>query len=159
MGEGAGRTAASRASSLSLGLIAPDLVSLLDRVSDARRRRVVSVVCDLAISNVGLLDVRAEQALAALASGHHGDAAKRRAVKELAEELDNAARMTQERVRVGTAVHEDFLRSLARVRAAAALAYAFDDDSLMAASEALYEAHHAILDFDMLRTVVVANVQ
>ncbi len=140
--------------SLSLNLIAPDLVRLLEQVGDARRRRVVSVVCDLAVGYSGLLDARAERALAALAAGRFGEAPERREMRSLIEELDTVTWVVQEQIRLGKATQEDFQRALAKVRAAAAISYAFEPDSLQAASEALFEAHHSIQDLELLRTAI-----
>jgi len=140
---------------LSLNLIAPDLVHLLEQASDARRRRVVSVVCDLAVGYSGLLDARAERALAALAAGRFGDVLERREMRSLIEELDTVTWVVQEQIRLGKAAPEDFQRALSKVRAAAAISYAFVTDSLQAASEAIFEAHHAIQDLEMLKATVV----
>jgi hypothetical protein len=148
-----------RTTSLSLSLIAADLVRLLEQVGDARRRRVVSVVCDLAIGYSGLLDARAELALAALAAGRSGDVQERREMRSLIEELDTVAWVVQEQIRLGKAAPEDFQRALAKLRAAAAISYGFEADSLQAASEAIFEAHHAIQDLEMLRAAVVSALR
>jgi hypothetical protein len=140
-----------------LSLEAPDLVDAVRSADDERRRRAALAGCRFAVERNGLAQEPAiADALRALTAGAVGDVPERQAVRELTEQLDNAAWAIQERVEAGEASDADYIATFKRARAAAAVEFAFEADAETAAMESLYEAHHATQDLDRLRAEVIA---
>lgn len=138
-----------------IGLVDEGLADVLARSSSEACRRGLAAGIHLALERTGLSDQRLDRAVEALSAGRLGDGAERSAVLALVEELDEAAWDLQDRVEAGTADHADYLREFARARAAAAVGFAFDRDALVASSEGLYEAFHAVGDASSLRRAVL----
>jgi hypothetical protein len=141
-----------------IGLVDVGLADLLGRVDDAARRRALAAGVRLALDCAGLCDERLDRAEEVLTAGRLGDGPERADVLALVEELDELAWDLQDRAEAGTASQEQYLHAFARARAAAAAGFAFEGDALVAASEGLYEAHHAVQDLAALRAAIAAAV-
>jgi hypothetical protein len=129
-----------------LDLVSAQLAAALAGADERGRRAAVLAGCRLAADCTRLSDHRADQALSALADGVVGDVAERAGVRALTAELDDQGSEQE-----GTPAYAP---TFARARAAAALDFAFERDSARAASESLYEAHHAIQDLPALQRAV-----
>lgn len=141
-----------------ISLIDAELADLLFRVDDTARRRAVLASVRLALDVTSLRDDRLTDAESALAAGRYGDGVERANVLRLVEELDETAWNLQDLAEAGGVRQEEYLSAFARARAAAAVGYAFEMDSRLAATVSLYEAHHAIQDLSALRAVVGAAI-
>jgi hypothetical protein len=142
-----------------LGLIDDGLAALIGRASVEGRRRALAAGIHLALGRTGVADVRLERAERALAAGRAGDGDDRAAVLALVDQLDQEAWRIQGEVEADRAAGDDYVRAFARARAAAAAGYAFEDDSLVAVTEGLYEAHHAVDDLPALLDAVTVALQ
>lgn len=131
----------------------PRLVRLVRQADDVRRRRAVLAACRLAVERTGLTDATVAVGLAALEEGRYGDVAERPALLRTVAALDDTAWQAERRADEGGSAQERD-EAFARARAASAVAAALHVDAERAAAEALYEAHHALLDPAALRAVV-----
>ncbi len=138
--------------------IAPDLVDLLEQTDDAARRRAATAAVELALQTTDLQGPQVIQAKTALAAGRVGGTPERTAVEALTEELDNVAWDIQDQVESGAASRELYLAAFAKARAAAALAFAFEPNSLDVAFEVIYEANFAVQDLEALKAVVMTAI-
>ena len=139
-----------------LGLIDDALAEVIRGASDAARRRGLAAGVRLALQQTGLADPRLAPAERALSVGQVGAIEDRVAVMSLVEELDEAAWRIQDHTEAAGGVESEYVHAFRKARAAAAASYAFEGDSLVAVTEGLYEAYHAIDDPAALRTVVTA---
>jgi hypothetical protein len=129
-----------------LELVSLHLAAAVAAANERGRRAAVLAGCRLAAECTRLFDHRADQALSALGDGVVGEVAERAGVRALTVELDDQGSEEE-----GTPAYAP---TFARARAAAALDFAFEHDSGRAASESLYEAHHAIQDLPALQRAV-----
>ena len=140
-----------------LRLVDQSLSALLERAEDAARRRAVLAGVELAVRVTQLHDERVATALGVLrAEADAGQPEESRIMTQFAEELDEEAWDLQQRVDQGLLPTSKYEEAFRKARAAAAVGFAFEDDSRTAAEEALYEAHHAIQDLARLRETVLA---
>lgn len=139
-----------------LETIAADLVDELAHKPELRLRVAAEAVAVAALHATDIQDERIDQALAALRAGEYGDAVKRKAVKALADELDEAAWDIQEQVDTGDAYQHEYLAAFRRARAVTSLWFALDDDPMVAAMEAAYEARAAADDGLVRREIASA---
>jgi hypothetical protein len=137
-----------------LETVAPDLVETLEGASEPVLRSVAHRAALLAVERTDLDDPRLERARAALGQGRTGASQERVGLQTLVEELDQAQWDLQDAVDHGTATREQQLAAFSRARAASSLWFALDEDALVAAVEALYEANAAIDDIESLRMTV-----
>jgi hypothetical protein len=137
-----------------LARVSPELVAGVRALVEHERRAVLLAVCALAVQVSDVADGRARDALEALGRGAVGDAAERRNVRVLAEELDVIAWDVRDRVEAGQATDAEYRAAFARARAAAALDQAFGVKSLPAAYETFYEASFAINDLERLKALL-----
>jgi hypothetical protein len=143
---------------LVLKKLAPDIVDLLEQADDAARRRAMIAAVELALQKSDLRVPQVVEAKTALAAGRTGDTPERAAVQALTDELDRAAWDLQDQVESGSAPQELYSAAFAKARAAAALAFAFEPNSLDGAFDVIYEANFAVEDLEGLRAVVTAAV-
>jgi hypothetical protein len=137
-----------------LSSVAADLVEQLEAQQPARLRQAAAGAVHLAVTRTGLAAPPLNAALAALREGRFGDSTERSAVLRLADELDEIAWDLQERSDAGTGSRDAYLAAFGRARAAAAVGFALDADTLMAALEAVYEAQAAVGDLGAIRAAV-----
>ncbi len=140
-----------------LETIAPDLVERLEGEPEPRLRAVAEGVAAAALRATGVSDERIDRALAALRAGDYGDLEQRKAVKALADELDEAAWDVQERMDAGEGDQDEYLTAFRRARAVTSLWFALDSDPMVAAMEASYEARAAADDAAVRREIAGAS--
>jgi hypothetical protein len=139
-------------------LVDSELAAVVERADGVACRRAVYAGARLAVERTSLADKRAHDALLAIAAGELGDCVERREIGRLVEELDMEAWDLQEEAERGQDRREQYLVAFRKARAAASLQFAFEANARVAASEALYEAFHAIQDQSALRAAVVAAI-
>lgn len=137
-----------------LSTVAIDLVHQIEGLPSGVLRRVAAEAAALAVERTQLADPRLGPALGALSASNSGMPAARRAVEQLAEELDERAWDIQELVDAGAASEEAYVEAFRQARAAAAVSYALDPDPQTAAFESVYEAHAAVVDLGAVRMAV-----
>lgn len=138
-----------------LSSIAPDLVEQLEGEPEAQLRRTAEAVVEAALRATEVGNGTVKQALDALHAGRYGAPEERRAIKQLADRLDESAWDLQDRVEAGEADQDEYLDEFRRARAVTALWFALEPDPLVAAVEAAYEAQ-AATDDDVVRREIAA---
>jgi hypothetical protein len=139
---------------LRLRVVAPDLLREIEQLSEGRRRELVAAVCHDVISRHGIDDPRVAAAELALSESRYGQSPEKERIVGLVEEADNRAWDFQDMAEAGRVSEEEYEQEFAKARALAAVAEAFDADSLTAASESLYEAYHAVENEAIFRNLV-----
>ena len=134
-----------------LDQLAPDLAAVLHAADDRRLRRAAEVACSLALAASGLREPRADAAFDRLRAGSVGDSSERNELWKLAEWLDGVQRHLDQAFGPDDQRRR---RTFAMARAATAVWVALAADPLYAALECLYEAYHAGVELEMLRSVV-----
>ena len=135
----------------------PGLVKIVRRADEAGRRRAVLAACRLAVARTGVTDDAVAAVLVALAEGRYGEVPERAELLRTVAALDDAAWQAEEQADAGGSARERD-EAFARARAASSVAAALHLDAERAAAEALYEAHHALLDPRALRGAITSAV-
>ncbi len=137
-----------------LKLLDPVLRQVLNNASEPAQRQAALAVSRLVGDRARIADPRLGAALERLQAGEYGDSLQRRAVLALTQELDEVAWDVNRRVEAGEADKADYVHAFRKARAANAVWYALDSDSLAAAAEATYEALAAIDDHEAVRRAI-----
>jgi hypothetical protein len=141
-----------------LSTVAADLAEQLEPLPATLLRRIAAEAAEFAVARTLLADPRLNGALAALRDGVQPSQGERSAVRQLTEELDEAAWDAQDKADEGTLPQQDYLDAFARARAAASVGFASEPDALRAALESVYEAQAAVADIDAVRTALHATL-
>lgn len=141
-----------------LAAVARDLVDLLRKQPEPGLRALAVRMAELADARNHVADHRLDAALAKLRAGDAGDTEARARLGQLVGELDNAAWDLQDRVRAGSARHQEYALAFARARAVSTIWFALDEDPLTAATEAAYEAQAAVGDLALIRKEIMSAV-
>ena len=136
-----------------------ELVRLLAAASSVQCRAAAIQTAGAVVEWSGVTDPRATAGLEELRRGRYGDTAVRRAVAGLVHEFDTRAWDIQDRIDDGEDLQVDHLAAFKLARAIAALASAGETDPRAAATDAIYEALHAVDDRSLVMTVAVAALQ
>jgi hypothetical protein len=135
-----------------------DLVKRLQRATNDELRAAAMNACRHAIAYVGLADQTVVDGLRSLEKAAYGDSSIRSALHSLANSLDEAAWEIEEAAK-GYAELESALAAFSKARVASALEFALDDDALVGAMEAIYEANAATdEEWTSLRHIVLASM-
>jgi hypothetical protein len=137
-----------------LRLVDSDLEARLRKADAGTLRAIARAACEFAVARAGLEDPVLKAALAVLRSGQRPSPPLAQQVEAVVNQLDDHALSIQDAVEVGEAKESSYEEAFSRARAASAVQYAFQDDPLMAAADALYEAHAATGDLGSLRDLV-----
>jgi hypothetical protein len=137
-------------------LLDPVVRGEITAASPERRRRIAVAVAAMALQSLASRPPELDSALSEIQSGVL-NRATRELVAQVAEHLDDRyLDMFDDEIPSGRT--EGWEEVFSSARAAAALGFAFDDDATVAATEAAYEALHA-LDGDeaVLRSTVLGT--
>lgn len=134
---------------------APALASRLQGAEQQSQRSVAVAAASWAAGVAHLDQASVINAIDLLRQGFHERVA-RNDLAELVEELDDVAWLVQDAVEAGSASSADYLTAFGRARAAAAVLFAAEPDSEVAALEATYEASVVLADNSALFAAVEA---
>lgn len=160
-----------------LDQIAPGLAASLHRASDAELRRIATAASELALERRPVTDARIVDAMEAVHEGSFGPSTARDALAQLVQELDEEQWALDEALDdlqggfdergrpvwldeaewspEAKAKDEEQEAVAERARAANSLLAALDEHALVAADEALYQAHGALgEESGLLRAVI-----
>jgi hypothetical protein len=137
-----------------LDTVDPKLAADLTKLSSAAQRRVSIEVARLAVEHTELTDAVVKHALTLLERSAGPNADVEPALESVVDNLDQLAFDLNDRAEANQANDVDYEHAFGQARAAAAVAAAFDPDSLHAALEAVYEALAALLSPDAVRPVI-----
>lgn len=129
----------------------------LSGVDGAARRRVRIGVATWVAQRVNLRDERIMIGLAALSGNEVIPDGTRLAIRQLADELDEAAWDKQDLVETGAATEAEYETAFGLARAATAVLFALDDVDADAAAETCYEAQAAVDDISEVRTLALSH--
>jgi hypothetical protein len=133
-------------------LISPELRKRMDSASEAQLRHVAAAVSRAIVERVGLENPFIMRALEQL-NCHPLAENFRATVQALADELDSAYLDLSAERDEGRASQKQVAVAFSKARAASAVAFAFSDNAIMAASEATYEAASAVDDAAIILSV------
>jgi len=110
-------------------------------------------VCTLALERTGVRDPIIDAAMEALKTEQYDDESLHERLGFLVERLDQQQWDMQDAVDAGHADEGAYLHAFACARVAHAVAFALHADPFIAATEALYEAHAALRERDVIQAV------
>ena len=120
--------------------VSPDLAGKLQWASAAKQRAACLAACEFAVGQAKIEHPLVDRALKKLRSAGVLLPAEKDELDALAAQLDEDYFDLQEAAEEGRASTQDYLAVFAKARAVAALSCAGDEDTLRAATEAVYEA-------------------
>ncbi len=137
-----------------LELIDRDLFQLLNRLTENELRKISVTVCEYVVIKSKSSHPEVVRSLVILQNGGFGDTQTQINVRHVVEELDNVQWALQDEVDRGADVKYEQLKAFAEARAANCLYCALEEDSLIAASNTIYEAVAFSDDIDAIRSLV-----
>ncbi|MFB3304719.1 hypothetical protein [Pseudomonas sp. AMR01] len=129
-----------------LKMVEESLVEKLKVVSEEQRRRAVKVACELALQACPVEVPIVAESLRYLQSGNKLTTYQVSGLVALAAQLDEKYFDLQDSLDEGQSLNVEGLHLFSQARAVSALSLAGGEDSLMAATEAIYEASSAVDD-------------
>ncbi|KPY38163.1 hypothetical protein ALO52_200192 [Pseudomonas syringae pv. primulae] len=129
-----------------LEMVEESLVEKLKVVSEEQRRRAVKVACELALQACPVEVSIVAESLRCLQSGNKLTTDLLSGLDALAAQLDEKYFDLQDSLDEGQSLNVEGLQLFSQARAVSALSLAGREDSLMAATEAIYEASSAVDD-------------
>lgn len=128
----------------SLDLIDPELSIILTKAREAQLRAATLAVCRYVIENNNLTERVIDDALGLLETNNYGNTLTRKKLEMLVDVLDQRQWDLQDLKDEGKIDEVTYSAAFKRARAANALFFALDTNSLEAATEAIYEANAAV---------------
>ena len=129
-----------------LEMVEESLVEKLKVVSGEQRRRAVKVACELSLQAYPVEVSIVAESLRYLQSGNKLTTDQVSGLDALAAQLDEKYFDLQDNLDEGQNLNVEGLQLFSQARAVSALSLAGGEDSLMAATEAIYEASSAVDD-------------
>jgi hypothetical protein len=129
-----------------LEMVEESLVEKLKVVREEQRRRAVKVACELALQACPVEVSIVAESLRYLQSGNKLTTDQVSGLDALAAQLDEKYFDLQDSLDEGQSLNVEGLQLFSQARAVSALSLAGGEDSLMAATEAIYEASSAVDD-------------
>lgn len=137
-----------------LELIAPVLSAQLLRADERVLRRVALAVCQFAVQRTGLANDPVVASIDVLILNRATAHELRQRVESLVAQLDELQWQLQDAVERGEVDNGAYLAAFHRARAVHAVWFALDDNPVIAAIEATYEAHAATDDLPGLEELI-----